>query len=176
MKEKLLIFLLISCFNSFSQQKSVKLDLQLLKNAAYYTIFGDTTVKLKNGSFVLEERDKDGFLVNYLSVDLYEEKIAMGDVDGDGDVDAVVILRCSGGGSGTFYEVAVVSNENGKPRYLTGELLGDRIKVNSVKVLQDGSILLDMIVHGPDDPQCCPTVQKVQRYKILDSKLQIMQR
>ncbi len=169
------VFLLIFCLSSFSQQKNLKLDVQLLKNATYYTIFGDTTVKLKNGSFVFEKRDEEGFLVNYLSVKLDEEKIAMGDVDGDGDIDAVVILMCSGGGSGNFYEVAVISNENGKPRYLTGKLLGDRIKVNSVKVLRDGSILLDMVVHGPDDPQCCPTVREVQRYKIFGGKLQIME-
>lgn len=172
--QKFIFFFLIFCINIFPQQKNVKLSVQSLKNATYYIILADTTVKLKNGNFTLEKRDEEGLLIKYLSVDLAEDQIATGDIDGDGDEDAVVILISSGGGSGAFYEVAVMLNDNGKPRYLTGEFLGDRIKLNFVKILSDRSILIDMIVHGPKDSQCCPTLPKTQRYKITGGKLQII--
>lgn len=172
--KKLILLFLIFVWNIFPQQKSLKLNLQSLRNATYYITLWDKTVKLKNGDFVLEERDEEGFLLNYLSVELLEDKIAFGDVDGDGDEDAVVILVSSGGGSGAFFEVAITLNDNGKPRYLTGEFLGDRVKINSVKILSDRSILLDMVVHGPNDGMCCPTVPKIQRYKVAGGKLQVI--
>ncbi|WP_143713883.1 hypothetical protein [Candidatus Chrysopegis kryptomonas] len=151
-------------------QKDGKLKIQQIKNATVHCVAYDTTIKLKNGKFLLDETTEEGFR-NYLEVSLVEDKIAFGDVDGDGDEDAVIILASTGGGSGYFYEVGVILNQNGKPEYLTGEVLGDRVKVNFVKILSDRSILIDMVVHGEDDPMCCPSTPKIIRYKVARGKL-----
>lgn len=81
---------------------------------------------------------------------------AFGDLDGDGAEDAAVILATNSGGSGTFYELAVVSNQNGEPVHLTSTPLGDRIRLNSLAI-ENGQIVVDYIGPGPNDPACCPT-------------------
>ena len=52
---------------------------------------------------------------------------AFGDVDGDGDDDAVVILANESGGSGTFYYAAIAVNSGGRYRGTDTVFLGDRI-------------------------------------------------
>ena len=69
---------------------------------------------------------------------------------------AVVVLVSSGGGSGTFYNLAVVEEQDGQPVNIATYPLGDRIKLNSVAI-QDNQIIVDMVAAGPDDPLCCPT-------------------
>lgn len=169
--KKVFLLLAVFCVNILPQQKATKLTLESLKNATYHLTYWNTSVKLEDGSFLHEERDEDGWTVSYFSVELLDDKIAMGDIDGDGDEDAVVILVSSGGGSGAFFEMAVMLNDKGKPKYLTGEELGDRVKINFVRVLSDRSILLDIVVHGPEDGMCCPTVPEVRRYKVIGGRL-----
>lgn len=156
-----------------SQQEKIKLAIKSLKNAVYYVGLSDEPIKLKDGSFLLVEEDKNG-MANCLKVDLLDDKIAMGDVDGDGDEDAVVVLVSSGCGSGAFHELVVMSNDKGKPKYLTGHMLGDRIIVNFIKILPDRSILIDMVVHGPNDGMCCPTVPKVGIYRVVGKKIEVV--
>ena len=61
-------------------------------------------------------------------------------------------------------------NRAGTPEHVATEFLGDRIKINSF-VAENGQIVLDMVVQGPDDPMCCPTVEKVSRYRLEDGEL-----
>jgi hypothetical protein len=49
-------------------------------------------------------------------------------------------------------------------------LLGDRVKVNSVRI-EENLIVVDMVTHGPNDPMCCPTQQVVQRYALEGNEL-----
>jgi heat shock protein HslJ len=69
---------------------------------------------------------------------------------------AAVALATDPGGSGTFYELAVVMEEAGEPVHVASVLLGDRVQINSLSV-ENGQILVDMVTQGPDDPMCCPT-------------------
>ena len=94
--------------------------------------------------------------------------IAVGELDGQPA--AAVVLHSSGGGSGTFMELHVMVERDGKPYDVAWALLGDRVKINSVSI-KDGKIVVDMVTHGPNDPMCCPTQQVVQTYVLQGDQL-----
>lgn len=58
-----------------------------------------------------------------------------GDIDGDGDEDAVVTLVHHSGGSGTFYYVAAAINRNGEYQGTNTVLLGDRIFPQGIAIV-----------------------------------------
>ena len=58
----------------------------------------------------------------------------MADINGDGRVDAALILIHSGGGSGTFYYFAAAVNEGNSYKTTRAVLLGDRIEPTSIEV------------------------------------------
>ena len=74
------------------------------------------------------------------------------------------------GGSGTFFYLSIVVEGDGEPVNTATILLGDRVQINSLDVA-DGSIVVDMISHGPDDPLCCPTQHVVQTYELQGEEL-----
>jgi heat shock protein HslJ len=80
--------------------------------------------------------------------------VAYGELNGEPA--AAVVLVTDPGGSGTFYELAIVIEEGGEPVHVASVLLGDRVQINSLSV-DDGQIVVDMVTHGPDEAMCCPT-------------------
>lgn len=64
---------------------------------------------------------------------------------------AAAVLITSGGGSGTFYNLAVVPNENGKPGTGLTALLGDRIKVASI-AFQNNATVVNYLDRKPEEP------------------------
>ena len=104
-------------------------------------------------------------------VTLLSSPIAYGVLNGNWS--AAVLLAESGGGSGTFVNLAVVEDLNGVPTNTGVALLGDRVQVNDMAIIEE-SIYVDMVMAGPDDPACCPT-QAVQRvYAFQDGALQMV--
>jgi heat shock protein HslJ len=94
--------------------------------------------------------------------------VAYGQLDGQDA--AAVILVTDPGGSGTFYDLAVVVEQEGQPVNLDTAFLGDRAQINSLSIA-DNEIVVDMITHGPDDPMCCPTQNVVQTYALEGEEL-----
>lgn len=88
----------------------------------------------------------------------------------NGEPAAAVVLVTEPGGSGTFYYLAVVTEQDGVWTNVASILLGDRVQVNSVAI-NDNLIWVDMVTHGPDDPLCCPTQQVVQSYGLEGDQL-----
>ena len=88
----------------------------------------------------------------------------------EGQEAAIVILVTDPGGSGTFYSLAVVVEQNGELVNVAQILLGDRVKLNSVSLAGD-EIVVDMLTQGPDDPFCCPTQHVVQKYALQEDQL-----
>ena len=113
--------------------------------------------------------DEGGFPYVF-SAGMVKDEVAFGDLNNDEKEDAAVIIYSAGGGSGLFYELAVMINQNGNPYHLTSEYLGDRIRINSVAI-RDGIITLDMIIHDLGDAACCPTLYKVFQYKLSEDEL-----
>ena len=150
-----------------SEGTETQLTLDAIKNTEYHSLAYNKTIKLINGSYT----EKYEFeTASVLSIRIYDDKIAFGDLDNDKREDAVVILTSSGGGTGNFRELAVVLNKDGKPSYLTSKELGDRVIINSVTI-KSGIITLDMVVHGPEDGLCCPSVKKIFKYKLSENQL-----
>lgn len=82
---------------------------------------------------------------------------------------AAAIVATQTGGSGTFIDLVVIARRDGQATQIAGTHLGDRIKVESI-AFDKGIVTLAMVVHGPDDPLCCPTQRVARRYELrLDS-------
>ncbi len=94
----------------------------------------------------------------------------LGDLNGDGITDGAAILTVDMGGSGTFYYLAAVVDQNGVPVNVDTVLLGDRVQIQSVAI-KDGVITVDMLTAGPNDPLCCPTQEVTVSYKLEGDKL-----
>ncbi len=87
---------------------------------------------------------------------------------------AAVILATDPGGSGTFYELAVVEVRGGRPVQVASADLGDRVRVQSLTVERGAgppAIRVDLVVHGPEDPRCCPTQLAVRSFVWRDGAL-----
>ena len=93
------------------------------------------------------------------------DKMAFGDLNGDGVEDAAVILVSDPGGSGTFYDLAAVINSNGNPQHAASVFLGDRVKVEGVSI-KSGKIMVKMVTHDRTDPRCCPSLRVEQEYTL----------
>ncbi len=143
-----------------------ELSVDILRNATYTTPYFLKTVKLVNGSYT-EGSGATFFSVQMLGVYAY------GDLNGDGNLDAAVILAENQGGSGVFESVVAVLNKGGGPHPISSVQLGDRVLVKSANISL-GVIHLDMIVHGPNDPLCCPSQAEKQSFWLLGNNLWLM--
>ena len=145
---------------------SKSLSPDTIKNAEYHSVdFGD--YHLADG--VYYRTPLPGESPDQSSTQL-AEPIAFGDLNSDGFEDAVVILETRTGGTGVFVELAALLNQNGKADNSSTVSLGDRVKVNALRI-QSGTIMLDMIVHGPNDGLCCPTQSEEWRFGLVDTQL-----
>jgi len=95
---------------------------------------------------------------------------AFGDLDGDGSDNAAVVLVTDPGGSGTFFDLAVLSEQGGAPVNVASRALGDRVDLRSLSI-ENGRITIDMISHGPNDPMCCPSLREIVTFELRGAAL-----
>ncbi|MCA2659121.1 MAG: CHAT domain-containing protein [Microcystis sp. M049S2] len=116
--------------------ESKELTIEQLKNAEYYSYDPASKVKLNNGEFFSKyENGAIGGNSIWLG-----ETIKLGDLNGDGAKDAVVVINQNTGGSGTFMDLAIVINDHGKPVHVDSYGLGDRVSISDVKIKPNGRI------------------------------------
>jgi hypothetical protein len=147
----------LACSRSASRHKVVPevTDIAATAREASYPMshLGAGIIQLSNGSY----QDSAGALEVHLI------KSATGDLDGDGRSDAAVILASTTGGTGTFVDLYAVLDKPSGPLTRGPASLGDRVKVDSMRVV-DRAIKLHVLTHGPDDPLCCPTQHSVETF------------
>lgn len=95
---------------------------------------------------------------------------AAGDIDSDGVPDAAVVLATTTGGSGTFLDLALVLNRDGQPVNVATLFLGDRVPVDRIRVVE-GEVQVDLTMHGPADPMCCPSLEVTRRFRYQSGEL-----
>jgi hypothetical protein len=144
------------------------LTMQQLRNAEYPLEWPRSGLAaLKNGLY--REAAAPGSVTEILvrATTLHD----FGDLDGDGTPDAVIVLESDPGGSGVFFDLSPVLNRGGQPLPLAPVALGDRVQVHSVDIGDDGSVRVELLKHGPNDPQCCPTLDVVLTYRLEGDRL-----
>ncbi len=138
------------------------LTVDMLKNAQYVGIY-DPAIQLSDGHYEGKPFVEGG--ASRPTVDFIDDFYAFGDLNGDGINDAVVFLAESSGGSGVFTYAATVLNENGAPVNADTAFLGDRGDLISVTI-KNGTIMVDMVTQGPNDPMCCATLEVVKSFTL----------
>jgi len=81
-----------------------------------------------------------------------------------------VVLVTQTGGTGTFYDLALLAPErNG---WVNSDVvpLGDRVDIHQL-VIRDNQVVVDMTTQGPQDPMCCPTLRVERRFAVQGGKL-----
>ena len=89
------------------------------------------------------------------SVELADDFRVVGDLDGDGREESVVVLTYSSGGTGIWSFLAVVAREDGTLRNVATTALGDRVQVRSARI-DGGRLLVSAVRAGENDAACCP--------------------
>lgn len=162
------IFATGACERASQEPRAAKpLTLKQLQNAEYASQWAQSgRAKLVNGQY--RESAAPGAATEILV--RATEYSALGDLDGDGIGDGVMVLESDPGGSGVFFDLVAALNRNGEPVTLAPVPLGDRVEVNEL-TLEDGSVLVSLTKHGPDDPQCCPTLDVTLEYRLSGDRL-----
>jgi hypothetical protein len=136
-------------------------SLEQLKNFSYWLEEFNAQVTLVNGTF------DDGNLNTRLV-----EPPAFGDLNGDGQEDAAVILATNSGGSGTFYDLITLFGVDGAPVQAGSSYLGDRQVVKDLAIT-GGRVVLDYLTQGLSDPLCCASEHRLRSYLIEGSALRL---
>ncbi|QIZ77899.1 hypothetical protein [Ferrimonas lipolytica] len=99
------------------------------------------------------------------------------DLDGDGQAERIGVITLNGGGSGTFYYLALSRWHQGSWFPAGNMLLGDRIKLDGVKLPQygdvdAGSFYLSYWVHGPEQAMAeAPKFYLSKQFTMRDGEL-----
>ncbi len=136
-----------------------------LANATYKSEWTqDGTAPLVNGEYSEAAAPGSATMTKVMLTD----NIAYGEIDGRSVAAAVLVT--DPGGSGTFYDLAIVVNQQGTPANVASASLGDRVQINSVTV-ENNQIKVDMIQAGPNDPLCCPTQHVIKTFAMQGDQL-----
>jgi len=142
-----------------------RLSLEDLQNAAYPLDYASSgTAQLVNGMF--REQAAPGSATE--TITQLSDFVILGELESAPA--AAAILISDPGGSGTFYDLALVGIQGGKPIVLGTAFLGDRIVVKSLQ-LADGQIVVEMTTQGPDDPMTSPSQEVRNTYALQEGEL-----
>lgn len=137
------------------------------RNAQYRLGAGNAAqvVQLVNGKF---EQGTPGD-VNFMSITM-TDLIVSGDLNADGVSEVVALVAEDYGGTGRFVFVALYEQVNQGLAFRTSFLVDDRPILNALSI-QGNQIVLDAVIHGPNDPGCCPALQKTFRLRYVNGQL-----
>lgn len=133
-----------------------------VRNAEYQLGIPDSlqVVELSGGSF--EQGAPGG--TDFISVQM-TDFVAAGDINGDGREEIAALLSENYGGTGTFVFLAVYTQANGVLEFMTSTLVDDRPQILALSI-EEGEVFLDAVVHGFEEPLCCPTLRTTRHYRL----------
>jgi hypothetical protein len=141
-----------------------------VRNAEYQLGTTDALqiVQLTDGAF---EQGSPGS-ADFISVRL-TDFVAVGDLNADGNDEVAALVSENYGGTGVFVFLAVYSNVDGTLTFQTSRIVDDRPQLNELSIA-NGEIYLEAVIHGPDEPMCCPTLRTARHYRWVDNQLDMI--
>lgn len=125
-------------------------------------------VTVKDGEF--GEEKKDGEYTDRFSFTIFS--VNYGDINGDGNEDAVILSNCNTGGSGQFTEGFIYELKNEKPSLVTRIPGGDRAYGGLVEGrIEKGVLVIESYDVGEQGGACCPEFVVTSRFKLSGGKL-----
>ncbi len=98
-----------------------------------------------------------------------QKPCAIGDLDGDGDADALGVVSENGGGSGTFFAlVAWLDEGGGTPVCVAAAPLGDRTPVTSIKIT-NGRAQVVYLTRDDDAPMAVLNIKRTATYQLIEN-------
>ena len=88
----------------------------------------------------------------------------------DGKEMGAVILVTQAGGTGTFYDLALLTRTADGWGNRDVVQLGDRVDIHELAI-RDNRVVVTMTTQGPQDPMCCPTLRVERRFAVQGNKL-----
>jgi len=150
--------------------EATQLKLKELENGEYFIANFGKKVKFKNKHFMGHDK------VDNCNLGAGIEKVEFGDLNNDGLKDAVMTLQSSACGSSHYFtDIAIVLNRNGKPFY-AGNIedidndIGQNTSIDFLSI-KNGMIIVKTTAFGPNDPMCCPSLEKILKYKLSGDKV-----
>jgi hypothetical protein len=126
------------------------------------------TVQLSDGKFE-EGTPGSADLVSVAMTDF----VAVGDLNGDGTDEVAALVSENYGGTGVFVFLALYAELDGTLTFQTSRMVDDRPQLNELSI-QNDEIFLDAVIHGPDEPMCCPTLRTTRHYRWSDNQLDLI--
>lgn len=88
---------------------------------------------------------------------------------GGRDAGAVVLVTETGG-TGTFYDLALLVRQGNGWVNSDVVALSDRVDIHGL-TMRDDRVVVEMTTRGPRDPMCCPTLRLERRYALQGDRL-----
>ncbi|MBN2086018.1 MAG: hypothetical protein JW748_12435 [Anaerolineales bacterium] len=140
------------------------LTAEMLRHGTYLLPESNETVTLVDGRY-----DRAESMEDILHAALMDP-IAFGDLNGDGAEDAAIVLSENLGGTGFFMSVVAILNNGGAPLQGPSRFLDDRAALSGMVII-GGRIVVDAVIHGFEDPMCCPNFPAVQSLRLIGERL-----
>jgi hypothetical protein len=149
---------------------NVSEDVQEIRNAMYQLGAADTLqgVQLTEGTFEQGTPGSDVFISAKMT-----DFVALGDLNGDGAEEAAALVSENYGGTGVFVFLAVYSQVDQTWTFQTSTMVDDRPQLNALSIA-NREIYLDAVIHGTDEPMCCPTQRTTRHYRFVDNLLDLI--
>ncbi len=137
----------------------------ILGNLTYTGMLPDQAITLTDGTGTYDD-GSSGTPIVTLATNL----IPTGNLDSDGALDAVAVLRDESAGSGTFYFLSAVLDVMNNPTPTEALMIGDRIQIKSL-LAEGASVFGEIIAAAESDPACCGTWLFNKVYALQDGRL-----
>lgn len=139
------------------------LTLEKINGMAFYGPYYEKTVQLSNGMYSSTDPN-DPYIM------ILQPQIALEDLNGDNIKDAVVLLTENGGGTGWFVSLAAIVSKDGEFIQIGQQPVDDRPLIQSLEIV-NGEIVLKAVVHRATDVMVEPTLEVIQRYRVVENVL-----
>lgn len=145
-------------------------QVEQIRNAQYSlgTAEGSQVVQLTDGAF---EQGAPG-AEDFISVQV-TDFVAIGDLTSDGTDEAAALISENFGGTGVFVFLAVFSQVDGTWTFQTSSMVDDRPELRELSIANN-EIFLDAVIHGIDEPMCCPTLRTTRHFRFVDNLLDMI--